>query len=65
MQDPAVEVVFQELSIIVETAGQGPAGPANLFIQNAAPVTAQPTYLWVQTMLGAGTDFTLWIEDGL
>ena len=47
------------------TGASGAAGPQNLFVQNAAPVTAPPTYLWIQTGLGAGTDMTFWVEDGL
>jgi len=36
-----------------------------LFVQGAAPVAPPPTYLWIQTGLGAGTDMTFWIEDSL
>jgi hypothetical protein len=36
-----------------------------LFIQNAAPLNPPPTYLWIQTGIGLGTDLTFWVEDGL
>lgn len=75
MSDPVIEVsvdalhvdvAAQEPTVEVQHTGQmGPAGPANLFIQNAVPVTVLTSYLWVQTGLGAGTDLTFWVEDGL
>lgn len=50
---------------IGQRGAQGDPGPDNLFVQNAAPVTEEPTYLWVQTGLGAdGKGVTFWIEDG-
>jgi hypothetical protein len=30
-----------------------------------APVNPPAAYAWLQTGLGTGHDFTLWIEDGL
>ena len=36
----------------------------NVFVQNAAPSSPPSAYLWVQTGLGDGTDFTFWVEDG-
>lgn len=47
------------------TGATGAAGPANLYIQNATPSSPPATYAWFQTELGAGTDFTVWLEDGL
>lgn len=45
---------------------QGIPGPQNLFVQNTTPVTAEPTYMWIQTGLGPGLDeYTIWFEDGL
>lgn len=35
-----------------------------VYIQPAAPTGTPVTYLWVQTGLGAGTDFTIWFEGG-
>lgn len=47
---------------IPQSAG---AGVQNVFISPTAPVSpASPTYVWVQTGLGDGTDVTFWIEDG-
>lgn len=36
----------------------------NLFVQNAAPTNAPSKFLWIQTGLGSGSDFTVWFEDG-
>jgi hypothetical protein len=45
---------------------QGIPGPQNLFVQSGAPVTSEPTYMWIQTGLGPGLDeYTIWFEDGL
>lgn len=73
--DVDVTLVDQPQVLILESNGgtgpQGPAGPAGaagstkLFIQPTAPVTAEPSYLWVQTYIGGDpTDFTMWIEVG-
>lgn len=37
----------------------------NVFIQPSAPSGVVGNYLWVETGLGAGTDFTFWVEDGI
>lgn len=39
-------------------------GDTPVFIQALAPV-ASGAYLWMQTGLGDGSGFTLWMEDGL
>lgn len=31
----------------------------------SAPANPPNRYLWIQTGLGDGTDFTMWFEDGL
>lgn len=37
----------------------------NVFVQPDAPVSAPPSYMWLQTGLGEdGTGMTLWVEDG-
>ncbi len=36
-----------------------------LFAQNTAPSNPPPTYLWIQTGIGLGTDMTFWVEDSL
>ena len=62
-----VEITEISDTIIISETGpqgiQGPSGPQNLFVQNAAPVYSNP-YLWVQTGLPGG-GITLWAEDGL
>jgi hypothetical protein len=35
------------------------------FMGASAPASPPPAYAWLQTGLGTGHDFTLWIEDGL
>lgn len=35
-----------------------------LFIQDAAPVVDGQKYLWIQTGMNSGSDFTFWFEDG-
>ena len=35
----------------------------NVFIQNNNPNMTNPG-MWIQTGLGTGSDFTIWIEDG-
>lgn len=35
-----------------------------VFIGADAPISPPATYVWFETGLGDGTDFTLWIEDG-
>ena len=44
--------------------GGSVAGDTPVFIQALAPV-ATGAYLWMQTGLGGGSGFTLWMEDGL
>ncbi len=48
------------------TAYKGPgATDKAVYVQNTAPSTPPTTYVWVQTGLGAGSDWTLWFEDSL
>lgn len=35
-----------------------------LFIQDDAPVTDAPKYMWLQTNYGEPGSFTFWFEDG-
>lgn len=39
-------------------------GSVPYFLQSTAPVLTG-AYMWMQTGLGDGTGFTLWMEDGL
>ena len=56
--------------VIVAPGPPGPQGPqgvpgnANFFIGPDAPVNPPTTYVWFETELGDGTDFTMWVEDG-
>lgn len=53
------------ISIVGDTiSATGGGGTQNLFVQNSTPGSPPSTYLWIQTGLGAGSDFTFWIEDG-
>lgn len=37
---------------------------APVYVQDSAPVGPPSKYVWFQTNMGAGEDFTIWIEDG-
>jgi len=37
----------------------------SLFIQDTAPTSLSSKYMWIQTGLGDGTDFTVWFENGI
>lgn len=70
--EQSIDVALATLSVEVEASGpqgprgiQGAAGIQNLFIQNAAPSSPPAAYVWFQTGLGAGTDLSVWFEDGL
>jgi len=43
---------------------KGDPGDQRVFIQPTAPDFNGGVGLWIQTGLGAGSDFTFWIEDG-
>jgi len=46
----------------------GPGGDTvyPVYIQNTAPVTAAPKYMWIETAIGGDADcFGFWFEDGL
>lgn len=45
--------------------GTSGSGSSNTFVQNTAPTPTGSPYLWIQTGVGSGTDFTFWIEDTL
>lgn len=45
--------------------GHTDGGFQNLFVQPTAPVTSEPTYLWVQTEIGANDDWSFWFEDAV
>jgi hypothetical protein len=57
-----VQAAIAELA--ASSGGGGVAGSVPLFVQDSAP-TAPGNYMWVETGLGAGTDWTIWIEDGI
>lgn len=40
-------------------------GELPVFIQNTQPTGITSKYIWVQTGLGAGSDFTFWFDDGV
>jgi len=44
----------------ISTSGELP-----MFVQNTQPTGITGKYLWIQTGLGAGSDFTFWFEDGV
>lgn len=44
----------------ISTSGELP-----VFIQNTQPTGISSKYIWIQTGLGAGTDFTFWFDDGV
>ena len=63
-QSPVLQVVQQTSAVQVVQGAQGPAGPSTLFIGPDAPTPPGLPYLWIQTGLGDGSDFTIWFEDG-
>lgn len=44
--------------------GGGGGAEQNLFVQPDAPSAPPSTYMWVQTGMNGGSDFTIWINDG-
>lgn len=63
-------VIQQEGPIVVQLVTQPMAVQVqngipvqNLFVGPTAPAFIMPG-MWVQTGLGDGSDFTIWIEDG-
>lgn len=49
---------------VVEVMIPGAQGPSALSVGPTNNLTPGTAGLWVQTGLGGGTDWTLWIEDG-
>lgn len=41
------------------------AGTSRVFLQPTAPAGVTGNYLWIETQIGVGNDFTFWIEDGV
>lgn len=54
--------VTESGGVITIKGPKGDPGPANLIVGPVNTLTIPG--LWVQTGLGDGTDFTIWIEDG-
>lgn len=46
-----------------EGGGSGPGVP-ELYVQPTVPIGAPAPYIWIQTGLGLGNDFSIWFEDG-
>ena len=42
---------------------QALSGQASLFIQNTAPETTSQKYIWIETGIGDGCDFSFWFTD--
>lgn len=54
------------ISTSPQAVGGGGGGEQTLFVQSTAPVTAEPTYMWIQTNIGSDPNsFSFWFEDGL
>lgn len=50
--------------IAADVSGGGSAATPRVYVQSASPsVTAGTPYIWVQTGMGGGSDFTLWFDQ--
>ena len=72
--EPVTQVVTKQPILVSAETLVGPPGPTGPpgAAAGASPLFVGPTtpafvgaYLWMETGLGDGTGFTLWMEDGL